>query len=147
MIKLDLHYRINASGDPEAYSGATADVFAVNGKAYKLFRVYGVSRTPEQVKTLFESECSAYIRAASDAWLTRHIATFHGPCTVADVIDRFGNSIQSRYRLDCCYVLDKLVGSDVKLFADGLREEYEHLRDAQNYFDVCRHRCVRLVGL
>ena len=137
MLKLDLHHRLNACGDPEAYSGASADVFAVDGKAYKLFRVYGVSRTPEQVKTRFESECSAYVRAASDAWLTMHVATFHGPCTVSDVIDRFGNSIKSHYRLDCCYVLDRLVGGDVKLYADGLREAYEHLRYAQNCFDLC----------
>ncbi len=31
MIKLDIDHRLNACSDAEAYSGATADVFAVDG--------------------------------------------------------------------------------------------------------------------
>jgi len=48
-INMAVHRRLSI--DPNAYNGATADVFDVNGKACKVFRVYGVTGSLEQVKT------------------------------------------------------------------------------------------------
>jgi hypothetical protein len=112
----------------------TAVVFDVSGTAYKVFRVYGVSRSPLQVRNLFGSECEAYKRATADAWLRHHTAAFYGPCVVEDIIDGQGNSVGSLYALDCCYRIELLVGSEAKLYADGLRQAFEHLRQAQTRF-------------
>jgi hypothetical protein len=132
-----VHRRLNAVNDREAYSGATADVFEVGGKAYKLFRVRGATRTPHEVQVLFESECCAYARAAENPHLTRHVATFNGLCQVEEVINIQGDSVKGEYQLDCCYILELLAGCEAKLYADGLRDRYEYLRDAQNAFRSC----------
>ena len=131
---MDIHRRLSV--DPNAYSGASADVFEIDGNAYKLFRVFGVARTAQQVRDLFESECEAYTRASVDAWLRQHTAAFHGPCVIENVIDRHGNSVRSLYALDCCYGIELLVGRESKLYADGLRQSLEHLREAQERFSM-----------
>jgi hypothetical protein len=130
-IKMDVHHRFGI--EPNAYSGATADVFDVNGKAYKVFRVYGVARLPEQVKTLFESECEAYKRAAADAWLRHHTAAFYGSCAFEDIVDIEGNSVGDQYALDCSYGIELLFGSEGKLYADGL-QTFAHLQEARRRF-------------
>jgi len=131
-IKMAVHRRLSI--DPNAYSGATADVFDINGKACKVFRVYGVTRSLEQVKTLFESECEAYNRATADAWLGHHIAAFYSRCVFEDIIDSQGNSVGHEYALGCAYGIELQVGSEGKLYADGLLQTFAHLQEARSRF-------------
>jgi hypothetical protein len=92
--------------------GFWADVFEVDGKAYKLFR----SRPeipPYQMREgrerIFHSQVEAYRRLEySDPWLAGHAATFYGSCSIDDVIDESGKSVQEEYLLDCCYALEVL---------------------------------------
>jgi hypothetical protein len=130
-IRMDVHRRLSV--DPSGYSGATADVFDVNGLAYKVFRVYGVARSPEQVSSLFESECDAYRRATYDAWLQHHTAAFYGPSILEDIIDSQGKSVGNLYALDCCYRMELLVGSEAK-YRDGRCQAFEYLPQAQTRF-------------
>ena len=110
-------------------------VFDVNGQAYKVFRVYGVTRSPEQVRALFESELEAYRRVTADAWLRHHTAAFYGPCVLEDIMDSQGNSIGNLYALDCCYRIELLVGSEAK-YTDGRCQAFEHLQEAQTRFSM-----------
>jgi hypothetical protein len=132
IIRMDLHCRLGA--DTSAYSGATADVFAANGRAYKLFRVYGVTRSTAEVRMLFESQCEAYERASADPWLKHHVAEFYGSCVIEDVRDTHGNRVGDIYALDCCYCIEVLKGKEAKLYRKGLRDEFDYLREAQARF-------------
>lgn len=131
-IRMGVHRRLGP--DSEAYSGATADVFCVGAEAWKVFRVFGVARTPEQVQRLFQAECEAYKRIQVDPWLSQHVPKFFGSAAVVDIIDATGNSVAPQYALDCCYRMEFVPGDEVKLTADGLRERYPHLQEAQARF-------------
>ena len=132
IIRLDVHRRLSA--EPGAYSGATADVFAVDGIACKVFRVFGVAHSPEGVRARFESEVEAYRRAALDPWLALHVARFYGRRIVTDVIEEDGTSIASLYALECCYQMELLEGNEKKFTALGLRQSFKHLQTAQDRF-------------
>ena len=86
-------------------SGNYADVFAVGGRAYKLFKS-GPDVPPRQTKEgrrrVFESQCKAFRLAPLDPFLRCHTAEFHGVQILEDVIDADGKSIQGSYLLDCC---------------------------------------------
>ena len=132
IIRMDNHCRLSV--EPGAYSGATADVFDVNGIAYKVFRIFGVAHAAEQVRDRFQSECEAYRRAAADPWLRRHTATYHGSSIIKDILNEDGESVASIYALDCCYRIELLTGDEMKFLAAGLREANEHLQEAQRRF-------------
>jgi hypothetical protein len=125
---MDVHRRLGI--EPDAYSGATADVFLVDGKAYKVFRVYGVARIPDRVRSLFESECDAYSRAKSDAWLRLHTAAFYGTSIAHDIFDTHGNSVAHFYALDCCYGMELLCGKEAKCLSSEVRKAYPYLEEA-----------------
>ena len=128
-IKTSTHRRLSV--EPGAYSGATADVFDVDGVAYKVFRVYGVA-SPDRVQARFDSECEAYRRAADDPWLLGHTAAFYGPSNIEDILDGDGKSVRSMYSLDCCYRMELLSGEEMKFLS--VRESLEHLLEAQERF-------------
>jgi len=132
IIRMDIYRHITI--EPGAYSGATADVFEFNGQVYKVFRVYGVARIPEQVKSLFESECEAYRRATAHVWLRHHAASFYGACIIEDILDGNGNSVGDKYALDCCYQIELLVGDESKFCAIGPHQSFEHLQEAERRF-------------
>jgi hypothetical protein len=131
-IKMKVHPRLSI--EPGAYSGATADIFNVDGIAYKVFRVYGVAQPVERVKARFESESAAYRRAAADSWLRQHTATYYGASAIDAILDEDGESVGSMYALDCCYRIELLTGDERKFLAAGLREANEHLREAEGRF-------------
>lgn len=136
-IRIDIHRHITI--EPGAYSGATADVFEINGAAYKVFRVYAVAKMPEQVRSLFESECEAYRRANADVWLRQHTASYYGACIIEDILDGDGKSVGDKYALDCCYGIELLVGNESKFYGSPLRQSFDHLREAE--------RRLRLQGI
>ena len=131
-IKMSVHPRLSI--EPGAYSGATADIFNVDGIAYKVFRVYGVAQPFERVKARFESETEAYRRAGGDSWLRRHTAMYYGVSAVDDIFDENGESVGRMYALDCCYRMELLTGDERKFLVAGLREGNEHLREAERRF-------------
>jgi len=133
-INMSVHNRLSVT--PGAYSGATADVFNVDGIAYKVFRVYGVANPIERVRARFESETAAYSRAAVDSWLQPHTATYHGATEIDDVLDESGQSVGSMYALNCCYRIELLTGDERKFLTTGLREANEHLREAERRFSA-----------
>jgi hypothetical protein len=91
--------------------GVYADVFEVDGRAYKLF-LSGPESLPRQTKAgrkrVFESQCEAFRSLSKDPWLQSHAATFFGNCTIDDVIGEDGTSVEDDYLLDCCYSLELL---------------------------------------
>jgi hypothetical protein len=91
--------------------GVYADVFELDGKAYKLF-LSGPDSPPRQTragrKRVFESQCEAFRSLSKDPWLQGHAATFFGNCTIDDVIGADGTSVKHDYLLDCCYSLELL---------------------------------------
>lgn len=54
--------------------------------------------------------------------------------TIGDVISAAEDSISKDYLLDCCYKLELLNGSDLKLTTNGLRANNPHLEEAQRRF-------------
>lgn len=89
--------------------GFYADVFSVEGRAYKLFK-NGPEVPPRQTREgrrrIFERQCEAFRTAAADSYLENHIAQFFGIITVENVIDKDGVSVGAEYLLDCCYAIE-----------------------------------------
>src|SRR5215831_5843327 len=111
---IDMRTHRHLTAIPGAFSGASADVFNVDGIVYRLFRVYGAPDL-NRIEPLFQMQCEAYERASKDPWLCNHIPTFYGREPVEDVLDESGMSIGSRYALSCCYKLELLDGPEHKL--------------------------------
>ncbi len=111
-IRMKIHHRLSI--EPGAYSGATADVFNVEGIAYKVFRSYGVAQTIQRIRDTFKSQIDAYRIAAGDSWLRQHTATYHGCLTIEDILNEDNESVRDLYVLDCCYRMELLPGNDVK---------------------------------
>jgi hypothetical protein len=115
-------------------SGVYADVFADDGKAYKLFKS-GPEIPPRQTRVgrrrVFESQCEAYVRASGDSFLKDHVASFYGPCVIQNIVDENGVSIAADYMLDCCYALERFGygETDFKANAEWVRE-CEHIKSA-----------------
>lgn len=131
-IRMNSHARLGGTGD--GYSGATADVFDVEGLAYKVFRVRGVANPLEFVEARFKAECEAYRLASSDAWLRRHVPAFHGTATIDDVRNGLEESVAADYALHCCYRIELPRGIERKVTEIGLREANPHLKEAQDRF-------------
>lgn len=133
IIDLRLHRKLG--------SGVYSDVFAADSKAYKLFKS-GPEVPPRQTKAgrrrVFECQCEAFQLASADPWLRNHIATFHGPCRIEDVLDETGIGIAAAYLLDCCYALE-LIGPDevdFKVTADWVvQQSGAHIKEAVERFD------------
>jgi hypothetical protein len=89
--------------------GFYADVFAVEDRAYKLFK-NGPEVPPRQTtegrRRIFERQCEAFRTAAAHSSLRNHVAQFVGIINVADVIDGDGLSVGTGYLLDCCYAIE-----------------------------------------
>ena len=132
IIDLRLHRKIG--------EGVYADVFAMESKAYKLFKS-GPEIPPRQTKVgrrrVFEAQCEAFRAAFNDPWLRNHVAAFYGPCVIEDVLDTEGISNKGRYLLDCCYGLELIFseGGEHKITEVGVRENCEHVREAIRRFN------------
>jgi hypothetical protein len=79
-------------------SGVYADVFAVDGRAYKLFKS-GPEAPPRQTREgrrrIFQSQTEGYQRIGNHAWLSSHVPTYFGTRTIEDVIDECGNTTKA----------------------------------------------------
>ena len=135
--------------------GNYADVFELEGRAYKLFKS-GPDIPPRQTregrKRVFESQCGAFRLLSEDPWLQSHAALFHGACSVDNVIGHDGRSVKDDYLLACCYSLELfdlhetnpmtgLPGNEDKLTAIhnsriDLEDQHDHLREAVKRFRV-----------
>ena len=127
--------------DPQVHRqigiGFSAHIFEVAGKAYKLFlRGPDVPprHTEEGRRLRYQAQCEAYKLASSDLLLKDHIATFYGSCLVQDVLSDAGVSIVETYLLDCCYALELLSGTEMKLTAPEIRDNRKYLQDAEMRF-------------
>jgi hypothetical protein len=92
-------------------SGVYADVFELDGRAYKLFRSrpeVPPRQTREGRRRVFQSQCEAFRLLSHNLWLQSHAADFYGVCIIDEVIDKIGLSVKSGYLLDCCYILELL---------------------------------------
>jgi len=119
-------------------SGNYADVFAVGGRAYKLFKS-GPDVPPRQTKEgrrrVFESQCKAFRLAPLDPFLRCHTAEFHGVQILEDVIDADGKSIQGSYLLDCCYAIELFGVDEIDIKATDERVRgYEYINKALQRF-------------
>lgn len=121
IIDLRLHKKLQG--------GFSASVFAIEDKAYKLFSSIEVPprHTTEGRREIFRSQCAAFDAASGDALLKIHVPTFFGPCPIEDVIDADGRSIKDRYLLDCCYALELLSGSEMKVVE--AKQTYSHIAE------------------
>jgi hypothetical protein len=119
-------------------TGVYADVFAVDDRAYKLFRSrpeVPPRQTRDGRRRVFECQCEAFAIAGSDPWLRDHVAVFHGVCVVEDVLDKNGGSVQSAYLLDCCYAMELFDPGEIdfKATAEWVRN-HKHIGAALQRF-------------
>jgi hypothetical protein len=119
-------------------TGVYADVFAVEDRAYKLFKS-GPEIPPRQTREgrrrVFQCQCEAFGIAAHDSYLRNHVAEFYGTVNVEDVIDHDGLSVKAGYLLDCRYAVE-LFGhehAEAKATAPGVRW-LEHVDGALRQF-------------
>jgi hypothetical protein len=98
-------------------AGVYADVFEVEGFAFKAFRS-GPDLPPRQTREgrrkVFENQCEAYRLLTNDPWLQGHCATFYGERSLVRIIGEDGEDDSSRFLLDCCYCLELLDGTEKK---------------------------------
>jgi hypothetical protein len=119
--------------------GSYAEVFAVEGRALKLF-TSGPEVPPRQTREgrrrVFECECEAYQLVSNEPWLRDHVATFYGPCVPEDVVDKDGTSVRNNYLLNCCYALELIGPAEIafKATTEGVRDNNEHIRRAIERF-------------
>jgi hypothetical protein len=123
-------------------SGVYADIFRPSGGAlvYKLFIGFRHHTTVSQGLTdpeddyrrwkTFDSECRAYEIATQDAFLRNHIPDSFRRCEIAGVFE-YGESVGANYLLPCCYAMEYIGGTAVKLRAAG---QFSHIREAQSAF-------------
>lgn len=108
--------------------GAYADIFLrgsdADSRVIKLFRRKGRDPEGRAVRALFRAEASAFEKAHAVPELSKIVATYFGPCTVAQVRGSV-HDLTRFYHLDCCYALERLEGKEYKL--TGYRE-YEWVR-------------------
>jgi hypothetical protein len=116
-------------------SGVYSDVFEVDGMAYKVFKGWP-SVPPRQTidgrRLVFRAQCDGYERAGACPPLSSHIPRFYGVRRVDDVLDRAGQSIRRQYILDCCYVMDRIVGKSRKWPSVNNPELYPHIAAMQS---------------
>jgi len=131
VIDFTLHKQLGSGG-------AYADIFSVDGKAYKLFKSgpeFPPRQTREGRRRVYASQVEAYSRAGCDPELSRHTARFYGPCVIEDVIGLDGNSIRDTYLLDACYAVEILIGDELKVTATEAVEKYPHITKARIAFE------------
>ena len=124
---------IHKGARPILGSGVYADVFEIDGKAYKVFKK-GYEHPWRTRVNVFQYQCEAYKIAASDSYLKDHIAAFFGPCTLEDVIDEAGASVKDQYILDCCYMVEVVRGNEAKVTSPEA-SMYKHIQRAIKRFD------------
>jgi hypothetical protein len=109
--------------------GAFADVFIdINAKtAIKLFKSYdhpdldgtgkesiGKEQTNDYRKKVFETENQAYICIQGSKLLGMFTPTYYGVRTIK-MVHNCDTDISNYYLLDCCYLIEYIVGRDEKL--------------------------------
>src|SRR5262249_7098847 len=67
------------------------------------------------VRAVWDSEVTAFERAAQQPALGRFLVPFFGPCRVSEVRDARGDDISSGYHLDCAYKVAFVPGEDRKI--------------------------------
>ncbi len=121
-------------------SGVYADVFAIENKAYKLYKS-GPEIPPRQTKEgrkrVYACQLEALKLSCQNVWLKDHVAKLYGACTIDDVLDQTGASVRDAYLLDCCQILELIDPNEIacKVTTEGLRDNNEHLRKAMRRFD------------
>jgi hypothetical protein len=115
---------------PDYKTGEYSIVYALGGRAYKLFRSkpeVPPRRTREGRREIFERQCEAYRVAGSFAFLSQHIPQYFGTIEVEDVISTEGESIKDDFLLDCCYVTELVSGTENKVTDAVIIEQYRVL--------------------
>lgn len=91
-------------------TGAFGDILRLDdGTVVKLFRRMEVTHDPIEtpvdhevvIRAVWDAEASAFELAAKTPGLGEYLVPFHGRCRITDVIDGTGQSIATRYVLDC----------------------------------------------
>jgi hypothetical protein len=126
LIDLRIHKKL--------YHSRLSDVFAADGRIYKLFKRSADPECHERAAESFEKQCSAYRRAMKHPILRRHVAEFLGTCNVEQVIDDEGNDISDGYRLDACYAIEELSGPEEKVTAPIITSQYPHVAKMRTLF-------------
>ena len=129
------------------HRGVYADVFEVDGRAYKLF-LSGPDVPPRQTKAgrkrVFESQCVAFRSLSQDPWLQSHASAFLGQCSIDDVIGDDGTSAKDDYLLDCCYGIELLdlgeISQETLLYRNEAKassvtdDDHQHIKEARTRF-------------
>ena len=135
---------LNRSSSSFIGEGAFADVFRdQEGAAIKLFRraasAADLVGTREDrdiiVRAVWESEVTAYERAAQRPGLGRYLAPYFGRRNVEAVYGADGEDISSRYILDCAYSVAFVPGEDRKM---GELMDHPLFKDIDAYLDELR---------
>lgn len=126
--------RIDLSIHRKLYHALYSDVFLAEELVYKLFKRYKDANLDDRAATLFEAQCDAYVRAARDPIMSRHIPQFFGPCSIDAVLDEHAEDVSEGYRLQACYVLEKLNGREAKVTSDEVLTKHPYVFNVRNRF-------------
>jgi hypothetical protein len=116
------------------YHALYSDVFLAEGRVYKVFKKSVDPHFDSRALTIFEAQCDAFARAAKDAVMAQHTPAFYGCCVIRDVVGCTGDSIGEAYRLNACYVLEKLTGKELKVNDQEILENYPYVATVRKHF-------------
>jgi hypothetical protein len=122
--------------------GASADIFRIENRVYKLFlsgthpenisqRLTRPEDEDRRHKT-FLSECGAYEVATEDDFLKQHIPQYYGRCAIDDVQES-GRSIGSHYNLRDCYIFEYIDARSPQKWL-GIDPGLKHIEKARQAF-------------
>ena len=125
--------------------GVYSIVYFLDDRAYKLFRSrpeVPPRQTREGRREIFNRQCEGYRVAASFAYVSAHIPQYFGNMVVEDVISTRGSSIKDDFLLDCCYVIERLVGQENKVTDDVVLEQWPHVFEERRRLESYRIRTM-----
>jgi len=117
------------------YHALYSDIFAAEDRVYKLFKKYNDPNFDDRSRTKFTAQCDAYVRAAGDTIIGRHVAEYYGACSVERVLDADGVDVTNRYFLDACYGIERLYGPDLKVNDEEILSNCAYVFEIRRRFE------------